>query len=128
MSLLYFMNRRAVILLDRRPFLVNLVNLVTLIGHLKALAHHENFSEQFYKHVISDKPPSKKAQSCQGERLWEVLRGPWAQKGFLKQEDANPAAASSSDESDNEPQSANVATAPPQTLAQPKNFGEKPHA
>jgi len=69
---------------------------------------------------MSNKPPSKRPK-LPGGKVLGGLEGPWAHKSSHKQEDANPVAASSSDESDNEPQSAQP---PPQPLSQPKSFGE----
>jgi len=66
----------------------------------------------FHYHVkISDKPPSINPKIAGGE----LLRGPWA----YKQEDANPAAASSSGDPDHEPQSAHP---PPPTSLSTKGF------
>ena len=68
---------------------------------------------------MSNKPPSKRPK-LPGGKVLGGLEGPWAHKSSHKQEDANPVAASSSDESDNEPQSAQ---SPPQPRSQPKSFG-----
>jgi len=70
-------------------------------------------------------PHQKKAKISKGKECWEVLRGPWAHKqSSHKQRMQALTAASSSDESDNEPQAAQL---PPQPLSLPTKFGVRSH-